>query len=215
MYSRSLKWEALLDLDRERESFADTDDERVVVLHEIARIEVDELGDSQEGIVTYRRILEVDPVNAEAVSRLDQLLEGAERWDELGSHIEFQIDNASDARAALALRQRLGSLTETELQSPAQALEIFEDVLADQPDYAPALGAVSRLVEDEDHGPRAVQILEPIHRESGDWQALVSVLDAKARQAVDAFEQAETWREVGRLHEERGHDEEKAFDAWW
>jgi len=214
VYSRSLKWEALLELDRERESFADTDDERVTVLHEIARIEVDELENPKGGIVTYRRILEIDPVNTEAVTRLDQLLEGAERWDELGAHIEFQIDNASDARASLSLRQRLGSLTETKLQSPAQALDIFEDVLADQRDYAPALGAVSRLVEDADHGPRAVEILEPIHRESGDWQALVSVLDAKARQAVDAFEQAETWREVGRLHEERGRNEEKAFDAW-
>ncbi|MBW2213849.1 MAG: tetratricopeptide repeat protein [Deltaproteobacteria bacterium] len=214
VYSRSLKWNALLDLDRERESFADTDDERVAVLHEIARIEVDELGNPEGGIVTHRRILEVDPVNTEAVSRLDELLEGVERWDDLGAHIEFQIDNASDARVALELRQRLGSLTETKLQSPAQALDIFEDVLADQRDYVPALQAVSRLVEDGDHGPRAVQILEPIHRESGDWQALISVLDAKANQAVDSFERAETWREVGRLHEEHGGNAEKAFDAW-
>ncbi|MFA9412651.1 MAG: tetratricopeptide repeat protein, partial [Deltaproteobacteria bacterium] len=214
VYTRSLKWHALLDLDRERESFADNDRERVAVLHEIGRVEVDELENPEAGVVTYRRILEIDPVDAEAVTRLDQLLEGAERWDELGAHIEFQIDNASDARAAVALRQRLGLLTEAELQSPAQALDIFEDLLADQHDYTPALEAVSRLVEDPDHGPRAVQILEPIHRESGDWQALVQILDAKARQAADAFERAETWREVARLHEERGGNTEKAFDAF-
>ena len=214
VYTRSLKWHALLDLDRERESFADNDRERVAVLHEIGRVEVDELENPEAGVVTYRRILEIDPVDAEAVTRLDQLLEGAERWDELGAHIEFQIDNASDARAAVALRQRLGLLTEAELQSPAQALDIFEDLLADQHDYTPALEAVSRLVEDPDHGPRAVQILEPIHRESGDWQALVRILDAKARQAADAFERAETWREVARLHEERGGNAQKAFDAF-
>ena len=96
VYSRSLKWDALLELDRERESFAESDEERVAVLHEIARIEVDELENPEGGIVTYRRILEIDPSNAEAVTRLDQLLEGAERWDELGAHIEFQIDNASE-----------------------------------------------------------------------------------------------------------------------
>ena len=213
VYSRGLKWEALLDLDRERESYADTDQERVEVLHEVARIEVDEIEKPASGIVTYRRILELDPVNAEAVTRLDGLLEGADRWDELAAHIEFQIDNASDPRVALALRQRLGLLTEIQLQNPAQALDIFEDVLAEQHDYAPALEAVSGLVEDEDHGPRAVQILEPIHRQTDDWQALVRVLDAKARQAVDSFEQAETWREVGCLHEERDGNAEKAFDA--
>ncbi|UCF45671.1 MAG: tetratricopeptide repeat protein [Myxococcales bacterium] len=214
VYSRGRKWEALLELDRERESFADADDERVAILHEIARTEVDELDAPQGGIVTYRRILEIDAANTEAVRRLDQLLEGAERWEELAAHIEFQIDNASDARAALELRQRLGLLTETKLQNPVRALDIFEDVLADRHDYAPALLAVSHLIEDADHGPRAVQILEPIHRQSGDWEALITVLDAKARQAVDAFDQAETWREVGRLHEERGGNAEKASQAW-
>jgi tetratricopeptide (TPR) repeat protein len=214
VYSRGRKWEALLELDRERESFADADDERVAILHEIARTEVDELDAPQGGIATYRRILEIDAANTEAVRRLDQLLEGAERWEELAAHIEFQIDNASDARAALELRQRLGLLTETKLQNPVRALDIFEDVLADRHDYAPALLAVSHLIEDADHGPRAVQILEPIHRQSGDWEALIIVLDAKARQAVDAFDQAETWREVGRLHEERGGNAEKASQAW-
>ena len=214
VYSRSRKWDALLELDRERESFADVDDERVTILHEIARTEVDELGTPQNGIVTYRRIIEIDPANAEAVTRLDQLLEDAERWDELAAHIEFQIGNSTDARVALELRQRLGSLTEAKLGDPAGALDIFEDVLADRHDYAPALEAVSRFIENGEHGPRAVQILEPIHRDSGDWPALVHVLDAKARQADDSFDQAETWREVGRLHEERGGNAEKALDAW-
>jgi len=214
VYGRGRKWDALLDLDRERESFANADDERVAILHEIARVEVDELGRPQDGIVTYRRIVELDPANAEAVTRLDQLLERAERWDELGAHIEFQIDNASDARTAVALRQRLGVLTQSKLEDRAHALDIFEDLLAGQHDYAPALQAVSQLVEDPDYGPRAVQILEPIHRESGDWEALVRVLDAKARQVADAFDQAEAWREVGRLHEERGGNVERALDAW-
>ncbi|MGB5286810.1 MAG: hypothetical protein WBN29_20040, partial [Polyangiales bacterium] len=208
VYSRSGRWEALLDLDRERESFADTDQERVAILHEIARTEVDELEAPQDGIKTYRSIVEIDPANDEAVNRLDQLLEGAQRWEELAAHVEFQIGNAADARVGLELRQRLGSLTETELGNPAGALDIFEDVLADRADYAPALEAVSRFVEDGDHGPRAVQILEPIHRQSGNWQALVSVLDAKARQAEDGFEQAETWREVGRLREGQGRNAE-------
>ncbi len=214
VYARSGRWEPLLDLDRERESFAESDDERVAILHEIARTEVDELEVPQDGIITYRRILEIEPANAEAATRLDALLEGAAQWSELAAHIEFQIGNATDARIGLALRQRLGALTETKLDNPAGALDIFEDVLADRPDYAAALAAVSRFVEDQEHGPRAVQVLEPIHRQSGDWQALVSILEAKARQVDDPFEEAETWREVGRLHEGPGRDAAKAFDAW-
>jgi tetratricopeptide (TPR) repeat protein len=214
VYSRSGKWEALLELNRERASFADSDEERIAVLHEIARIEVDELADPESGIVTYRRILEISAANPAAVTRLDQLLEDAERWEELAAHIELQIDNASDARGSLALRQRLGALVQTKLADPARALDIFEDLLADRCDYAPTLQAVSAMVEDEEYGPRVVEILEPIHRQSGDWQALVRVLDAKGRQAADPFEQAETWREVGRLHEERGRNAQMAFEAW-
>jgi tetratricopeptide (TPR) repeat protein len=214
VYARSKRWEALLELDRERESFADADAERVAILHEIARVEVDELGLPEDAIVTFRRILEVAPTDKEAVRRLDALLEAAERWQDLAAHVEFQVDNAPDTRTGLELRQRLGSLTETKLENPARALDIFEDILADRPDYEPALQAVSRLVGDADHGPRAVEILEPIHREADDWQALVGVLCAKAEHLADTFERAEIWREIAQIREGRGEDFEGAFDAW-
>jgi tetratricopeptide (TPR) repeat protein len=214
VYSRSGRWEALLELDRERESFADTDAERIALLHEIARVEVDQLRRPDDAILSYRRILEIDPANAEAVTRLDKLLEAAERWEDLAAHIEFQVDNASDPRMGLELRQRLGLLTESKLGNPMKALDIFEDVLADQPDYRPALQAVSRFVEHQEHGSRAVQILEPILRGSRDLEALVGILEAKARQSTDPLDRAEIWQEVGRLHEERGGPGEKAFGAW-
>ena len=214
VYARSGRWEALLELDRERESFAGADAERVAILHEIGRIEVDELKNTEDGIITYRRILEIDPGDTEAITRLDDLLKGAERWDELAAHIEFQVDNAPDDRASIALRQRLGKLTETELGNRARALDIFEDVLADEPSHAAALQAVSGAIDDDEHGPRAVQILEPIHRGSGDYAALIRVLDAKARQAIDPFDRAETWREVARLEESRAGNPDAAFDAW-
>jgi len=214
VYARSGRWEALLELDRERESFANADEERVAILHEIGRIEVEELQAPGDAVMTYRRILEIDPTDAETVTRLDDLLRGAERWEELAAHIELQIDNAPDARASLELRQRLGLLSEAQLGNQARALDIFEDVLADEPTYAPALAAVSRVIEDEDHGPRAVQILEPIRRDSGDWAELIVVLDAKARQATDTFDEAETWREVARLYETRAGKPDEAFDAW-
>ncbi len=214
VYVRGERWEALLELDRERESFADADAERIEILHEIARVEVDRLDAPEDGIVTYRRILEVDPTDEEAVSRLDQLLEEAERWEDLAAHVEFQVSNTTEADTALALRQRLGSLVESKLEDQTRALDIFEDILADRPDYAPALASVSRLIDEAEHGPRAVEILEPIHRQSESWQGLVRVLEAKAGQVADPFERAEIWREVGRLRELRGGDAERAFEAW-
>ncbi len=101
VYARSARWAALLELDRERESFASSDDERVAILHEIGRIEVEELQALDNAQITYRRVLEVDPRNEEAVERLDGLLKGAERWEELAAHIELQIDNAPDERASI------------------------------------------------------------------------------------------------------------------
>lgn len=213
-YARSRRWDELLELDRERESFADGDGERVALLHEVGRVEVDELGRTAAAVQTFRRILEIDPANAEAVSRLDALLEAEERWNELASHIEFQVDNAADAKASIELRQRLGLLTEAQLGDSARALDIFEDVLADAPSFAPALEAVTKRLADEEHGPRAVQILEPIHRESDTWNALIEVLEHKAIQAHDDLERAETWREVAELHETRSGDGERAYAAW-
>ena len=214
VYAKSGRWSELLELDRERESFAEDDAERVSILHEIARIEVDELGAVPDGIVTHRRILEIDPSDKDATTNLDTLLEGAERWEDLAAHIEFRIDNTADRRASMALRHRLGSVTETRLGDVPRALDIYEDVLADDPSYEPVLEAVSRLVSHDEHGPRAVQIVEPIHREGSHWRELITVLRAKAGQTADSFERAETWREVAQLYEAPGGHERKAFEAW-
>ncbi len=214
VYAKSGKWPELLELDRERESFAEDDAERVSILHEIARIEVTELGAPSDGIVTLRRILEIDPSDKDATTELDALLEAAERWEDLAAHIEFQIDNTADPRSSIALRSRLGSVTESRLGDVSRALDIYEDVLADNPSYEPVLEAVTRLVSHEEQGPRAVQILEPIHREGGHWRELIAVLRAKAGQTTDSFERAETWREVAQLYAAPGGHEKKAFEAW-
>ncbi len=214
VYAKSGKWAELLELDRERESFAEDDGERVSILREIARIEAEELDAPSDAIVTHRRILEIDPSDKDATTTLDTLLKGAERWEDLAAHIEFQIDNAANPKASMALRNRLGSITEMRLGDVPRALDIYEDVLADDASYAPALEAVTRLVPHDDHGPRAVQILEPIHRQGGHWRELIAVLRAKAEQTTDSFERAETWREVAQLYQAPGGHEAKAFEAW-
>lgn len=214
VFAKSGKWSELLELDRERESFAEDDAERVSILHEIARIEVEEVSASSDGIVTYRRILDIDPSDKDATTKLDSLLERGEAWEDLAAHIEFQVDNASDPKAAIILRQRLGSVIETRLLDIQRALDLYEDVLADDSAYEPALQAVTRLVPHDDHGSRAVQILEPIHRDGDHSRELVHVLEAKAGQATDSLEQAEIWREVGRLYEDRGGNAERALEAW-
>jgi tetratricopeptide (TPR) repeat protein len=214
VYARAGRWEALLELDRERESFAGSDQERIQLLHEVGRIEVEQMERLEDAVVTFRRILEIDPHDAAAVNRLDALLEGAERWPELAAHIEFQIDNTTEAGHSIELRHRLGLLTERELGEPARALDIFEDLLADDPSFEPALQAVTRSIESAELGARAIEILEPIHRERQSWLSLIAVLDAKALQASDPLDQAESWREVAELHEAHSGDAEKAYRAW-
>jgi len=212
--AKSGRWRDLLELDRERESFAEDDDDRIAILHEIARVEVEELKAAADGVVTFGRILEIAPTDRLATTRLDELLERLGRWDDLARHIEFQVDNSEDAKTSIALRQRLGEITESKLKDVSRALDLYEDVLADEPTHQPALDAVTRLLSNEEWGPRAVQILEPIHRDADRWEALIPVLTAKAEQAMDALESAETWREVARLQEDRAGHGEQAFQAW-
>ncbi len=214
VYARGENWLELLELDRDRESFAQTDGERVALLHEIGRIEARKLDAPEDAILAYRRILELDPQDKEAVSILDELLQRTEHWDDLIAHIEFQIDGARDVRGSISLRQRLGSLLRDKQQDIARALDVFEDVLSEDPQYAPALQAVTRLLDEPDHADRAVEILEPLHRDGGAWPDLIRVLERKAERATDALERSGIWQEVGLLHEEQGRDTSKAFTAW-
>ncbi|MCA9575340.1 MAG: hypothetical protein H6726_15810 [Sandaracinaceae bacterium] len=214
VYQRTSQWEPLLQLYRERVDLAETDAERVDVLHRAAAVKETKLSDAAGATELYREIIEVAPDDVRAVQAVDRLLGAASQYDELADHLRFRIDAAVGTPEEAELRHRLGVLQATELNDVEGAIDTFEEVLVAHPTHAPTVAELERLVMNEQHQRRITEVLEPIYRQQDEWRKLIAILEAQAALA-DAPEDAERiLGEVASLHETRGGDAALALEAW-
>ncbi len=206
--------EDLLGLLRRRVDVADSDEERVLLLHRIAELEETTREDVDAAINAHRDALMIDPSDLTATEALDRLFTQTERWDDLADHLRARIDQSIGLPEEADLKHRLGKLLLEKQNDTVGAVDTFESVLQSRPDYGPTVAALEGLVMEADHQQRITEILEPIYRGADQWKKLVAVLEARAGQSDDPYEVRTTLSEVGRLHEERGQDLERAFEAW-
>ncbi|MBO6937852.1 MAG: tetratricopeptide repeat protein [Deltaproteobacteria bacterium] len=206
--------EDLLGLLRRRVDVADSDEERVLLLHQVAHLEETTREDVDAAIAAHRDALLIDPSDLTATEALDRLFTQTERWDDLADHLRARIDQSIGLPEEAELKHRLGQLLLTKQNDTVGAIDTFESVLQGRPDHQPSIQALEGLVMDADHQQRITEILEPIYRGADEWKKLVAVLEARAGQSDDPYEIRTTLSEVGRLHEERGQDLSLAFTAW-
>ena len=213
-FERLERWEDLLRLLRRRVDVADSDEERLLLLHQAASLEESQRNDVDSAITTYRDALLVDQNDLVAIEALDRLFEKTARWEELTDHLRMRVDQSIGLPEEPELRYRIGKLMRTRLDDTPGAIDVYELIVQSHPKHSATISDLEALVVEPDHQRRITEILEPIYRGSDQWKKLVAVLEARAGYAEDPYDKRVTLSEIGRLHEERGKDPTRAFEAW-
>ena len=184
------------------------------LLLQSAAVVLDALGDRERAIDLYRRAHDLDVGSDDPRARraLDRLYSESGDWVSLVALLSTELEHATGA-AALAIKLRLGRLSDDKLRDRAQALMLFQEVLTADPDNVEALTALEERIVDAEHTLTVARFLEPIYRSRDAWQKLVVVLEAKLGAAEDLSERLQLLSEIARLHEERGKDGKRAFRA--
>jgi tetratricopeptide (TPR) repeat protein len=119
--------------------------ERVALMHRVAQIAEERLGDPERAADWYRRALDSDPSYVPALQALGKLYTKSEHWTaliamhlgEAGSTRDNARRAAAHARVAEILEQRLGNID--------QAVEHHTRALGLVPGYAPSFKALGRI----------------------------------------------------------------------
>jgi tetratricopeptide (TPR) repeat protein len=213
-YRQTASHEKLLLLYREQVDREDSDERRVKLLHERARIFREVLAQPVDAIASYREILELDPDNRDAIAGLETLLTQAEDWTSLALHLRGRIDRATGGADEIQLKLRLCELLEQKLGDVAGAIEVYEEIAGIDAKEPRAMWALERLVQQPEHTLRVTRILEPIYRKLDQWKKLVAILEAQVDLLEDEDERLRVLHEIGNLHESRGRDAALAFHAF-
>jgi tetratricopeptide (TPR) repeat protein len=180
-----------------------------------ADVEERALGDAEAAIKTFRRVLDVEPSDTVAISRLDALLTSTGKWRDLAELTERRVDDAVDSSERSALRIRLAGIRAGHLDDAPGAVDALEAVVLERPDQQQAIAALEQLADRApDLRPRIVEILEPLYRNLDSWSKLIVVLNARLANATDQSERGQILREIGALKESRANDVSGAFSAY-
>ena len=146
-------WRGLIDLnefalDNARAAGHDLDD-LVHRLEEIAQLAELRLGDIPRAIEAWNRIGELEPNSAKVAEALRRLHSRAKMWDQLVTSLEHDVAIAPEPRARTsALRKMAQTYRERQIE-PRRAIELYEEIVAHNPDDDATLKALAELYEKE------------------------------------------------------------------
>src|SRR6185312_5718739 len=205
---------ALLSLYTRRAEDASNESERADVLHKRAALQIRELADAPGAMATYRELLELRPDDAVATAGLEQQLVAASDWPGLAEHLRFQIEQTQPGKHQLTLKHRLADLLWNKLDDKSGAIELWAEVLSEDPGHAPSLEAMERHAQDEAHRLRVTEVLEPAYRARDQWKKLIAIHESRLDLVQESGEIVRLLSEMAELFEKRANDLHGAFHAY-
>jgi tetratricopeptide (TPR) repeat protein len=158
----------------------------------VARAREEHLSDPSGAVEAYQSARALDPMAREPLSQLERLFEQLERYEELVEVLMAEASVADEVEEKKRFLFRCGALLCGALARPMDAVEVYRQVLLEDPEEA-----------------RAAQALERIFKQSARWEDLVLLLQDRLSYLEDEQAQVATHHEVGRvLADELGRIEE-------
>lgn len=214
LYQNTEKWESLLDVFGSKVEIIIDEDQKKQIYFKMATIHDEMLSNSDEAVNSYKEILNINPSEIAALKSLESIYKRMERWSDLADNLSAQFSIAVSPDEAIDLRLRLADLREKKMEEIESAVEIYRDVLMEDPGNATAVEALERLVQNEQYEYQVAELLEPIYRESRDWQKIVFIDEIFIKHSQDQVRNIEMIKEIAELYEIAADNPEKAFETY-
>ncbi|HEY5147573.1 MAG TPA: hypothetical protein VII82_12445, partial [Polyangiaceae bacterium] len=208
------RWQDLLAVYARKADLVADVGEKKAIHYQVGAVYERELGDVPRAIDTYAKILEIDPDDLQALSRLDVLYERAENWTELLSVLTRESDMTGDPNEATSFQYRIAELYEKHLEDVPRAVELYSNILQRQMDHEPTLKALEGLKDGDADPLGAAAVLEPVYEATSDWLKLIRVHEVQVRRASDPFQKVDLLHRVARLYEDALGDHGSAFETY-
>ncbi len=213
LYRETGRYSELLGIYEKKRDLAGDPAERKQIHYFIAELYVSPINDVPSAILTYNKVLEDEPMDAQALAALDKLYLLQQDWDNYVDVLRKRIEIEDEEGSLVDLKYRLGSTLEKHLSDPAGALENYREILLIDPNNDAARVALEALLTNEALRAEAAGILQEIYEGRGDWEKLIQALEILAAAEGDTAARVALLRKVARTAAENLGDLARAFDA--
>jgi tetratricopeptide (TPR) repeat protein len=146
-------WRGLVELyefalENAREAGADADD-LVRRLEEIAQLAELRMGDVPRAIDAWQRIAELEPGSPKVNEALRRLTTRGKMWEQLVVSLEAEVASAGDPVTRMHSLKKMAQTYRERQMEPQRAIELYEQLLRENPEDDPTLKALAELYERE------------------------------------------------------------------
>jgi tetratricopeptide (TPR) repeat protein len=178
--------------------FADDPFQQVELLHRIARLYEESMGDHARAFETYARAVSADSQNEESLGSLERLAMMIERWPAVAKLYDAELDKLhGEPERFVELGLRTAQVYEVQLESLEHAVQRYRLVLGKDPENQVAVRSLDRLFTQME---RWEDLAEVLARESEIGQSPDEILGFKFR--------------LGQIYQARLGDLDKAIAAY-
>src|SRR5262249_53707432 len=153
LYERLQQWGELAEILQRHSDIAPDDAERVTVLLRRAKLFNDKLGRDDAALDDYNRVLDIDYANVEALYAISELWRRRNDPQEIVTSLHATVDRAAAALPAenmVALYRELGTIYQTVLNQPYDAIDAWRKLLEVNPRDFEAMAALEGLLRAEE-----------------------------------------------------------------
>ena len=193
------EWAAIVDVGDQilDASEAISPDVRQAVLARSARVLDNELREYERAIGYYRRVLELDSDNVEALAALDRIYSHAGMYVELAEILQRRIAVEMEPELLVQLELRLAHTFEAYLGNIEQAI-----------------GAYTRVLDNEPGNAAALERLEALYMSQHRWQELFDTYQKMVDVAHTDEDMAGCYQRMAKIAAEALDRETDAVDLW-
>jgi tetratricopeptide (TPR) repeat protein len=179
----------------------------------LAEIYEQTLAKPERAVELWREVETLPGGELLALSRQEVLLRGLGRNQELADVLAREAEVATDPATQAGYWAALGELRLAALDDRDGAISAFRSALDAAPGQEQAISALRALALGREPPVEALDILEPLAEEGGDFAGLVALLEARLGIVDDASDKASLLRRIAGICETKLGDPARALDV--
>ncbi|MCD6496715.1 MAG: tetratricopeptide repeat protein [Deltaproteobacteria bacterium] len=176
LYTRTGRWEKLIEANQLLFDFADNDRDRLRLIYQIAEVYEERLDEAKEAFDWYRRAFELYPDDRGTLTSLERAAAEHELWEPLIEVYEQVRARAQHPSDHLEAASRIAQVYEQELSEPARAFDVLRGALVVDLSGDEFLPELERLGADMTRWDDLVEIYEKVLRHQRSSKRKVELL---------------------------------------
>ena len=179
---------------------------------EAAVLSEQKLDDLERAAVNWRQIAARDVLAREAATALDRLYADLDMPQELAFALELRRNQEGQSPQGRELAFRLAALRQNRLNDPRGALEVYRQILSEDPTHEGTREALEAWARGNDgESSAAAEILDAVLARTGDHQKRIAIREARQLHATTQTERARLSTEIRAILERDLNQPEAAF----